>query len=241
MADVCINCKKSPPEVDLKRCAKCSMTPYCSRDCQKADWKTHKKICGRQERLPAATPSARAGAPKQSPPKGLEKGIADPFTRLSNGTWLHDRPEKDVFGLLIDVYRLRMDDMHKFEGKADADSLYGGAADGATGFLRFLVKVESCPGLMPPWWDESKRQDCQQLGSTRSQWWDLGRTVDKTDIIEHYDDGQFPMQLRMLGEAVYGSAPGGANGATMMKALASMEQGNAGGMQATHMGFSRRP
>lgn len=33
----------------LKQCAKCNATPYCSRDCQKADWKTHKKICGKQE------------------------------------------------------------------------------------------------------------------------------------------------------------------------------------------------
>ncbi|XP_044715023.1 MYND finger domain-containing protein [Hirsutella rhossiliensis] len=43
MALECNSCKKSPPEVALKRCAKCSTTPYCSRDCQKTDWKVHKK------------------------------------------------------------------------------------------------------------------------------------------------------------------------------------------------------
>ncbi|KAL7903772.1 hypothetical protein GGI35DRAFT_465243 [Trichoderma velutinum] len=40
----CNWCTKGPPEVTLKRCAKCSATPYCSRECQKNDWKAHNKI-----------------------------------------------------------------------------------------------------------------------------------------------------------------------------------------------------
>ncbi|KAK5079369.1 hypothetical protein LTR51_001566 [Lithohypha guttulata] len=44
----CNNCKKSPAQLTtkLKQCAKCIYTRYCSTECQKADWKKHKRICG---------------------------------------------------------------------------------------------------------------------------------------------------------------------------------------------------
>lgn len=38
----CEICGKSE---DIKRCAKCKVVAYCSRECQKSDWKKHKKIC----------------------------------------------------------------------------------------------------------------------------------------------------------------------------------------------------
>ncbi|XP_044715317.1 uncharacterized protein HRG_10896 [Hirsutella rhossiliensis] len=89
---------------------------------------------------------------------GLEHGVALPFTRLENRTWLHDRSERDVYGLLIDAYRLRVEDMYNIEGEADTDSIYGGAANGLRGFKRFLGRVERCPGLLPPWWDAKKKK-----------------------------------------------------------------------------------
>jgi hypothetical protein len=46
----CVSCGKDESQVTvpLKRCAKCQQSSYCSRDCQKADWKNHKKVCGKQ-------------------------------------------------------------------------------------------------------------------------------------------------------------------------------------------------
>lgn len=40
---LCGVCKKEFPE--LKRCSQCKRTYYCSSECQKADWKSHKSVC----------------------------------------------------------------------------------------------------------------------------------------------------------------------------------------------------
>ena len=45
-APKCSQCK-NPPSSDgkLQVCSRCRKVQYCSRDCQKADWKEHKVIC----------------------------------------------------------------------------------------------------------------------------------------------------------------------------------------------------
>ncbi|KAG9230151.1 hypothetical protein BJ875DRAFT_488239 [Amylocarpus encephaloides] len=45
-AQKCTACDKpSTEDKPLKPCAKCQSVHYCSRDCQKADFKKHKKVC----------------------------------------------------------------------------------------------------------------------------------------------------------------------------------------------------
>lgn len=230
MGKSCTICRKSPPEVTLKRCAKCSVTPYCSRDCQKADWKTHKKVCGKGDDSTAPGSSSNPDPPvagaELSPPRGLDKPIAKPFSRLDSGTWLHDRPEKDVYRLLIDAYRLRVDDSYKFDGEIDDDSLYGGATNGLKGFRRFLRLAGARSGILPPWWNAEKQRECEELGMDASQFQNLYHAVEKSDIIEHYGDSLFPMQLRMFAEAIYGRGPGGQDGTMMRKMMAAGEQGS---------------
>ncbi|KAM0258699.1 hypothetical protein ACHAQJ_003707 [Trichoderma viride] len=224
----CNSCKKGPPDVTLKRCAKCSTTPYCSRECQKADWKAHKKTCGKSQSSNPSSGASSSGNTPLSPPKGLDQPISMPFTRLDNGTWLHDRPEIDVYRLLIDAYRLRVEDTYTLEGETMEDSIYDGSPDGRRGFQTFLTRAATTPGLLPPWWSNEKRSACVRLGMDASQWSDLRCAVEKSDIIEHYGDPQFPMQLRMLAEAVYKRGPGGQDGTQMRKMMASMEQGTNG-------------
>ncbi|KAK4209280.1 cytochrome P450 [Rhypophila decipiens] len=201
----CTACGKSPPEVSLKKCAKCNVTPYCSRDCQKDDWKAHKKLCG-----------------KGPPP--LDTHVSNPFTRLGDGTWLHDRPEKDVFTLLIDAYRLRVDDEYKFDGIASPDSLYSGG-DPVIGFQRFLDSVEHKTGLLPSWWTAETREECLNIGKSGDAYANVHQKVDKAGINQHYGDDKFAMQLRMFAEAVYGRGPGGTNGTAMREMLAAAEVG----------------
>ena len=38
----CAKCSRS--DCDLLRCSRCGLVLYCSQDCQKGHWKTHKKI-----------------------------------------------------------------------------------------------------------------------------------------------------------------------------------------------------
>ena len=42
---VCTTCSKTATEASLKQCGKCHITQYCSKECQQANWKTHKKAC----------------------------------------------------------------------------------------------------------------------------------------------------------------------------------------------------
>ena len=43
---LCGNCKKmSMQKNEFKKCSKCMITFYCTKDCQRAHWQEHKKIC----------------------------------------------------------------------------------------------------------------------------------------------------------------------------------------------------
>ncbi|OJD31510.1 mynd domain [Diplodia corticola] len=210
----CASCGKVSD--DLKRCAKCHSERYCNRDCQKAHWKTHKKVC--------ASRAANAAPPTA---KNLDVPITNPFTRLTTRTWLHDRSERDTYKLLIDAYRMRMDDQYKFEGDIDADCVMGGEVESSIGgFTRFLLKLHrAAPQLLPPWWTPQKEEACKSAGMRHGAWESLRATPEKEDFIEHYGDSRMPMQLRMFAEAVYGSGPGGQSGKMMMEMMASTEEG----------------
>ncbi|RYP73610.1 hypothetical protein DL771_003498 [Monosporascus sp. 5C6A] len=207
------------------------------------DWKTHKKRCARNRGgngPGGATATWSAGGSTSSAARSnstdstaatggaLEGGNPMPFTRLEKGTYLHDRPEKDTYKLLIDAYRLRLADVAKIEGVVEPDSIYASATnDPLPGFRRFLDKASATGGLLPPWWNADKQRDCEDLGmsSAGGGWTSLRKKIQKGDVTDHYGDAKFPMQLRMLAEAVYGRGPGGQDGSMARRMMAMQEAG----------------
>ncbi|KAH7060656.1 putative MYND domain protein [Macrophomina phaseolina] len=224
MAHACANCGKT--EEGLKHCAKCSSEYYCSRDCQKAHWKTHKKVCAAKAASADRTSSASTSntTSTAAPPKNLTGAVAQPFHRLHARAWLHDRPEEDVYKLLIDTCRLRLDDDYKLSQLNTEGSVFAGAPTSLPAFRRFLALAESRQGLLPDWWSPEKRAACVELGTKDSDWYSLCFGPEKSDFNEHYGDATMAMQMRMFGEQVYGTGPGGEAGAGMMQMMMAHER-----------------
>lgn len=162
------------------------------------------------------------GAYGPSPPRGLDSGIAEPFTRLQNGTYLHDRSETDVYRILIESFRFRMEEQCHHTGTAVEGTVYAQRDDSLPAFRLYLDAAESRPNLLPPWWTPGKRRECEAFGMA-------GHPQDLRAALEHmaatfnYGDSRFPSQLRMLAEAVYGNGVGGMSSFTRRAALAQLE------------------
>jgi len=72
----CSQCKKpeTDPEKPFKPCSKCQTEKYCSRDCQKAAWKVHKKVCGEKAQAYATSANLKMDAPRVIKKEGFRGG-----------------------------------------------------------------------------------------------------------------------------------------------------------------------
>jgi splicing suppressor protein 51 len=88
----------------------------------------------------------------------IEKHVPNPFTRLDQGTYLHERPERDVYQLLIDSFRWReLDDM-RYRIRILPCSIHSGYPSSIVPFRNYIDQAATRPGLLPPWWDVEKRK-----------------------------------------------------------------------------------
>ncbi|TVY33340.1 hypothetical protein LSUB1_G007095 [Lachnellula subtilissima] len=63
------------PPVQLKPCPKCHTALYCSRDCQKAAFKQHKKTCAADAQEYAKTANLKMAAPAGPKKDGWRGGL----------------------------------------------------------------------------------------------------------------------------------------------------------------------
>ncbi|ROT35420.1 hypothetical protein SODALDRAFT_346357 [Sodiomyces alkalinus F11] len=150
--------------------------------------------------------NAHSGA--SSPPKGLDQPITKPFTCLENGTWLHDRSEMDVYRLLIDVFRIRIEDNYT-HGTHTEGTIMAGEPHSLQGFRDFIPLTGKL----------------HHSTSSDDNWHNLYCYIEKSDVVEHYGDPQFPMQLRQFAEALYGNSPGGIDGTAVRTLMVQVESG----------------
>ena len=162
-----------------------------------ADWKKHKKNCVSAQEQRAA--NSQSGSSSKSGKDTVEKQLG-----FSSKTWLHDKPESEVFKLLIDSYRMRVQDESMYSLTMPKNSLYDNG-DPAVGFKDFLKKAEAHGKVLPSWWSEEKANACVAKGSERDQWSTLHKTVSKGSIQDHYKNSMAPMQLRLLAEEIIGT------------------------------------
>ncbi|KAH0364697.1 SET domain-containing protein, partial [Aureobasidium melanogenum] len=208
-----------------------------SADCQKARWPGHKIFCNTHkadtdcERTKKTAPTTNT--------KNLSKTVEKPFHKLQARTWLHDRPDSDVYKLLIDCFRLRQEDEYSFKGDVDYDSIYAGGPHSKAPFLRFLNQAEAAKDVLPPWWSSKNTKACVAFGMERGSedWSSLACCIEKHDIQDHYGSQDMPMQLRMLADQIYGSNPTGQSGSGMLD-LKLMMEGATGGPYEQYKGGS---
>ncbi|KAK7509779.1 uncharacterized protein IWZ02DRAFT_507714 [Phyllosticta citriasiana] len=208
----------------LKRCGKCQIQRYCDRDCQKEHWMTHKLVCGS---IASAEDYKRNYATSRDVTKNLDVPVADPFTRIDKGIWLHDRSQGDTFKLLIDTCRMRMADELTFEKKANPDSVFSEGVTSSIGaFRKFLDILETKHReLLPDWWNDEKRQECEQLGMDSNVWESLSAKRGKDDINTYYSDENMSMQFRMFGFFVYDRGISGIDAKDFLRVLVTLESG----------------
>ncbi|TCD71343.1 hypothetical protein EIP91_011114 [Steccherinum ochraceum] len=82
----CSNTEKVPAE--FKRCAGCHKVWYCGSDCQKTDWKSHKKPCKDEQRMKIMLKSISQGRPLDTSKLPFAAATAD-FSSTGAATQFH--------------------------------------------------------------------------------------------------------------------------------------------------------
>ncbi|KAI5820091.1 hypothetical protein BZA77DRAFT_302999 [Pyronema omphalodes] len=128
----------------------------------------------------------------------------DPTRKIKTVSFIHpldELPEEEVYKILIDAYRLRVDDDYVFA--AEFRGLYAGE-DPVEDFNRFLNMAEFNGKILPKWWNKEKRKRCIMIGKDKDCGSYLWYAIEKVDVIEKYKDRHMVGTLRMLAEQVYG-------------------------------------
>jgi len=128
----------------------------------------------------------------------------DDEVRVFSLDWFHEMVEEDGFELLINTYRLRLDDEHKYENKSRG--IYaGGPNNKPLDDYREFTKLARKQNVLPRWWSPGWQERCERKaeGVGRCQ---LMLKLEE-DMLDKYckDDGQTTWYLRQLGVLIFGT------------------------------------
>jgi hypothetical protein len=115
--------------------------------------------------------------------KLLGQHVPDPFTRLDDGKYLHDRLEEDVYRLLVDAFRMRSEDDMKLENKPKPNSIYTGNPSGIEPCKEFLDQAATRRDMLLLRWDVGYRAECEKFAES-GEWNKLWNKVTKAQMVE---------------------------------------------------------
>ncbi|OQE20300.1 hypothetical protein PENSTE_c013G01768 [Penicillium steckii] len=129
--------------------------------------------------------------------------VPNPFRRLKERRWMCGRPREDVYKLMIDAYRLRLDDDSKFLNALHEDTIYTKTNIQGLIVLDRFIQMAEFENLMPVWWNHSEMTGCIATGSSET-WSSTKNKITIDDVNNYYGNPLMGLQLRIFGEQVMG-------------------------------------
>ena len=200
--------QETVPPIQLKQCSACKLAKYCSQNCQKQHWPTHKRTCTYKHQLKELTNLSSEHTIT----------VESPFTKLESNTYLDNRSASSIYTILTDTFRLHVEDSYLLRNKIVRGSIYDEPLDNGMGcFVEFLSRVEGNKhNLLPDWWDDKHLQACLEYATSVSasvseivrpeSGVGVGRIfhlIEETDITDRYGISGV-LELRLLAEQIYG-------------------------------------
>ena len=206
-ADRCAN--MSCAKAGEKKCARCKAVRYCSKDCQRADWKRHKTSCAAIDRSTEAT-GRRAGAPAFQTAQLSPQAMLDNFMAAETGGWYGGVSRERVYERLVVSFCLRVADERTFAGNIvginrasrESENLDDPATTTVMEEFRKYVKRGKTKGYLPKDWSADDDVKVCEFGARRTG---VCTHWDKQDVVKKYGYASSEhIVLRRLAESFLG-------------------------------------
>jgi len=175
-----------------KRCARCGVVFYCSKEHQTEDWKVHKQNC---QKKPSSSQTSQTSQ---------SSSTFIPQKKLDPKAWAKGLSKEEAAIWFVDCYRLRIDDMYCWGG--NITGLYDPDATKLSilsDFLRFC-RLAVHRGALPSGWSWSAMLTVAAgLLPFAFEKSDAQQKYGQENVFSGYVGGR---SLRFQGELIYGSS-----------------------------------